>query len=136
MKAWDRGDDDVKAEWRPLKRFRRSLKSSAKLAGVERPHRYHDVRARYGTFLAKHLSGRALQDAMRHQDFETTQKYIDSAELDVMHAVDAAMANRPIIQVVTVPAGEQKVKAFRNKGSTESQTLSRKQKKSRPIRTG
>lgn len=80
--------------WRPLGSIRRSWNGSARRAGVEDAHRFHDVRARYITEVAKILPA-AAQDAARHQDASTTAMYVKLATHEVRDAVSRAVAQRP-----------------------------------------
>ena len=88
--------DRVPADcWQPLKTVRKSWKQAALRAGIEQPHRFHDVRARYITEVAKVLPA-AAQDAARHQDPSTTALYIKLASSEIRSAVAQANARRPI----------------------------------------
>lgn len=80
--------------WQPLRSIRRSWTGSARRAGIEAPHRFHDVRARYITEVAKVLPA-AAQDAARHQDAATTAMYVKLATNEVRDAVSRAVAQRP-----------------------------------------
>lgn len=80
--------------WRPLKSVRRSWKHSAKVAQVDDPHRFHDVRARYITEVAK-VQQSAAKGAARHQDPATTDLYIQLAATEIADAVRKAAARRP-----------------------------------------
>ena len=53
--------------WRPLLCIRRSWRTTAGAAQVTRPHRFHDVRARYITEVAKVASSATTQEAARHR---------------------------------------------------------------------
>lgn len=89
-----RGEPIPREDWRPLKGIRRSWKTTIKTAGIERPHRFHDVRARYVTEVAK-VQKAAAQDAARHQDPATTAMYIKLADMEIRDAVAQANARRP-----------------------------------------
>ncbi len=79
--------------WVPLKSVRRSWATTA--AGIERPHRMHDIRARYITEVAK-ADPAFAQDAARHADPATTAGYIAFAGAEVARAVGRAQrANLP-----------------------------------------
>lgn len=93
-RAMLRGEEIPKSEWRPLKGIRRSWKTTIKTAGIERPHRFHDVRARYITEVAK-VQKAAAQGAARHQDPATTALYIRLADSEIRDAVAQANARRP-----------------------------------------
>jgi integrase len=73
--------------WRPLKSVRRSWRSTAGKAKVAKPHRLHDVRARYITEVAKVASSATTQEAARHQDAATTAKYTAIAAGEVATAL-------------------------------------------------
>jgi hypothetical protein len=80
--------------WQPLKSIRKSWQSAARRAGIDSSHRFHDVRARYITEVAK-IQPAAAQDAARHQDPSTTALYIKLASTEVRSAVAQAVARRP-----------------------------------------
>lgn len=80
--------------WVPLKSVRSSWRRSAARDEVANPHRFHDVRARYITEVAK-VQPAAAQDAARHQDPATTALYIKLASSEVRDAVSQATARRP-----------------------------------------
>lgn len=80
--------------WVPLKSVRTSWKKSAQRAEIDQPHRFHDVRARYITEVAK-VQPAAAQDAARHQDPSTTALYIKLASSEIRDAVSQAVARRP-----------------------------------------
>jgi integrase len=94
-RAFLRGEPIEMADWQPLKSVRRSWRTTIKAAGIEHPHRFHDVRARYVTEVAK-VQAAAAQDAARHQDPATTAMYIKLAASEVQAAVAQAVAQRPI----------------------------------------
>jgi hypothetical protein len=79
---------------RPLKSVRTSWTNSIKRAAIEHPHRFHDVRARFVTEVAKVMPA-AAQDAARHQDPSTTALYIKLADSEVRDAVAQANARCP-----------------------------------------
>jgi integrase len=59
-----------------LRRFRGALTS----AGLEKSHRFHDLRHTFGTRMAATgVPMRTLQEWMGHRDIETTQRYADYA---------------------------------------------------------
>lgn len=89
-----RGEDIPRAEWRPLKGITRSWRTTVKAAGIDQPHRFHDVRARYVTEVAK-VQPAAAQQAARHQDPATTAMYIRLAANEIRDAVGQAVARRP-----------------------------------------
>jgi integrase len=80
--------------WRPLKSLKRSWKTTAKSAEIKQPHRFHDVRARYITEVAKSSSAAIAQAAARHADPTTTAGYVDIAAGEVSDAVAKAVATR------------------------------------------
>jgi integrase len=80
--------------WRPLKSLKRSWKTTAKTAEIGQPHRFHDVRARYITEVAKGSSAAIAQAAARHADPTTTAGYVDIAAGEVSDAVAKAVATR------------------------------------------
>jgi integrase len=98
-RAWLQGQEVSNSDWRPLKGITRSWKTSARAAGIEQPRRFHDVRARYITEVAK-VQPAAAQDAARHQDSSTTALYIKLAAGEIRQAVALAVAKRPARQNV------------------------------------
>lgn len=86
MAAYLEGQTVPRSAWRPLKSIRRAWRRSALVAKVDRPHRLHDVRARYITEVAKTNRGIAM-DAARHADPATTELYIAVAATEVADAV-------------------------------------------------
>jgi len=89
-----RGDEIPREAWRPLKSVRRSWRTTIRTGEIEQPHRFHDVRARYVTEIAK-VQAAATQDAARHADPATTALYIKLAVGEVRAAVAEAMERRP-----------------------------------------
>lgn len=97
--------------WVGLKSVRRSWTRAAKRAGIQDPHRFHDVRARFITEVAK-VQPAAAQDAARHQDPSTTALYIKLASSEIRAAVATAVGRRPITRKAmdqTLPAAKLKV---------------------------
>lgn len=93
-RAWLRGESIAATDWRPLASIRRSWATTARAAAIDDPHRFHDVRARFVTEVAKVMPA-AAQDAARHQDPATTARYIKLASSEIRAAVDQATARRP-----------------------------------------
>ena len=91
------GKDIPSNVWQPLKSVRKSWVAAARRAGVEHPHRFHDVRARFVTEVAR-VQAAATQDAARHQDPATTALYIKLAATEIQEAVRQAVARRPVSQ--------------------------------------
>jgi hypothetical protein len=79
--------------WRPLKSVKTSWRKSIERAAIKNPHRFHDVRARFVTEVAKIMPA-AAQDAARHQSASTTALYIKLTASEVRDAVDQAAARR------------------------------------------
>lgn len=97
-KAYLRGEKVPPGCWVPLKSVKRSWKTTA--AGIARPHRMHDVRARYITEVAK-ASPAFAQEAARHADPATTALYIGLAAGEVARAVGMAQrANLPALRAI------------------------------------
>jgi hypothetical protein len=90
-----RGEEVPRESWRPLKSVRRSWRTTIKTGEIDQPHRFHDVRARYVTEVAK-VQTAATQDAARHADPATTALYVKLAAGEVRAAVTEALARRPI----------------------------------------
>jgi len=93
-RAMLRGEDIPRAAWCQLKSVRRSWRTTIKTGEIDQPHRYHDVRARYVTEVAK-VQAAATQDAARHADPATTALYVKLAAGEVRSAVSKAMEQRP-----------------------------------------
>ena len=93
-RAMLRGEEVPLAAWCPIKSVRRSWRTTIKNGGIEQPHRFHDVRARYVTEVAK-VQAAATQDAARHADPATTALYVKLAAGEVRAAVETAMRHRP-----------------------------------------
>jgi hypothetical protein len=78
--------------WRPLKSVRKSWATSAKVAGIEKPKRFHDVRGAYIPQVARGTkSSRLIREAARHRDQSTTDRYIEIAQKETAIAVEKAM---------------------------------------------
>jgi integrase len=94
-KAVLRGEKPDGLAWEPLKSIRRSWRTSAKGLKIEgvsvsRPHRFHDVRARFITEVAKVAPSALTQQAARHADPATTARYTGIAAVEVAQAVERA----------------------------------------------
>lgn len=89
-----RGEAVPREEWRPVRTLKRSWRTTIRTAEIEQPHRYHDIRARYVTEVAKKNKA-AAKDAARHQDPSTTELYIQLANEEIRAAVAEASASRP-----------------------------------------
>ncbi|WP_020694984.1 hypothetical protein [Reyranella massiliensis] len=113
------------ATWQRLKHIRTSWRSSAKVAGIKAPHRFHDVRARGITEVARVMPG-AAQGAARHQSPQSTDFYIGFASTEIAEAVDKATRRRwkgkigtPIdplanaVRLVGIPEGTRAAKSAR-----------------------
>lgn len=98
VKKMRRGETPPNDVWRQLKTFRRSWRESAE--GIDRPHRFHDVRAKYITEAAKLGSSTLTKGLARHRSMATTEKYIKVADEDLARAADRATAKRPKLKVV------------------------------------
>ena len=94
-RAMLRGETIDKADWRPLKGISRSWRTTIRTAGIEQPHRFHDIRARFVTEVAKVMPA-AAQGAARHQDSATTALYIRLASHEIRDAVAQANSRRPV----------------------------------------
>lgn len=87
--------------WTSLKRITRSWRTTIRTAGIEDPHRFHDVRARYVTEVAK-VQPAAAQAAARHQDPATTALYVRLATSEISDAVSQAVDRRPVAKLRSV----------------------------------
>lgn len=76
-------------EWKPLTTIKTAWNGTARRASLTKKHRFHDVRARYVTEIAKDASGAATQKAARHADPKTTQRYIGIASSEIADIVKA-----------------------------------------------
>ena len=93
-RAMLRGEEIPRESWRPLKSVTKSWKQTIKAAEVDYPHRFHDIRARAITEVAKVMPA-AAQGAACHQDPATTSLYIGLASTEIADAVEQAVAKRP-----------------------------------------
>ena len=100
-RAMLRGEEIPRAAWRPLKSVRRSWRTTIKTGEIDQPHRFHDVRARYVTEVAK-VQAAATQDAARHADPATTALYVKLPAGEVRTAVEEAIGRRPGRSKLTV----------------------------------
>jgi hypothetical protein len=94
FRAYLAGKEVPRDSWQGLKSVRGSWTRAAKRAGIQDPHRFHDVRARFITEVAK-VQPAAAQDAARHQDPSTTALYIKLASSEIRAAVATAVSRRP-----------------------------------------
>ena len=96
-----RGEQPPPDVWQPLKTIRRSWGDTIERAGIESPHRFHDVRAAYITNIAKLGSSAITKGLARHASMATSEKYIKVADEDLARAADrAADQRRPKLKVV------------------------------------
>lgn len=102
---------------RPIKDSRTAWRTLRKKFGIEKRHRFHDLRAAYITALAYQASPRVVQELARHKSMATTQMYIKIADPAQRSAVEAIGVNRGIIG------------GFSADVNKESQTRSPKQKR-------
>ncbi|MBP6770271.1 MAG: hypothetical protein KA171_21010 [Reyranella sp.] len=86
--------------WGPLKSIRKSWNTSAKAAGVDHPHRYHDVRAAYITDIDRVAGATATRLLARHASMSTTQKYIGLDDQELAGAANRAAKRRAKLKVV------------------------------------
>ena len=95
------GQEIPRAAWTSLKGITRSWRTTVRNAGIKEPHRFHDVRARYVTEVAK-VQPAAAQQAARHQDPATTALYVRLASNEIADAVGQAIARRPLAKLKAV----------------------------------
>lgn len=100
-RAMLRGEVVAHDAWRPLKSVRRSWRTTIAVGRIEQPHRFHDVRARYITEVAK-VQAAATQDAARHADPATTALYVKLAAGEVRAAASQAAMRRPRNKLASV----------------------------------
>lgn len=82
-------------KWEPLTTIRRAWNQTAEAAGIEKPHRFHDLRAAYVTEVAKgEKSGKKIQEIARHKSFTTTERYIGLVDDDLSGTMDKVAAAR------------------------------------------
>lgn len=86
--------------WRPLKSVTTSWKGSAERAGIENPHRFHDVRAAYISAIDRVASATITRLLARHASMATTQKYIGVDGGELAEAADVAAKRRAKLKVV------------------------------------
>lgn len=86
--------------WVPLKSIRKSWNTSAKAAGVDQPHRYHDLRAAYITDIDRVAGATTTRLLARHASMSTTQKYIGLDGKELAGAADRAAKRRAGLKVV------------------------------------
>jgi integrase len=100
MRDFLAGGDVPKDAWRPIKSIGTAWRATAGKAQIGRPHRLHDIRARYITDVAKVARGVA-KEAARHADPATTERYIAFETSDVAEALrGAARPQRPALRSV------------------------------------
>lgn len=98
--ADDARDEDGRSIWRPLKSIATSWRGSAKRAGVEHPHRYHDLRAAYITDIDRVAGPTATRLLARHASMATTQRYIGLQDSELGRAANKAAKRRARLRVV------------------------------------
>jgi integrase len=99
MAAYLAGEKVPREAWRPIKSVRRAWRSTAGKAKVAKPHRLHDVRARYITEVAKVASSATTQEAARHADAATTARYTAIAGAEVARALEGVpRPNKPVLR--------------------------------------
>lgn len=86
--------------WAPVKSIRRSWNQTAKAAGVDQPHRYHDLRAAYITDIDRVAGATTTRLLARHASMSTTQKYIGLDGKELAGAADRAAKRRAGLKVV------------------------------------
>ncbi len=87
-RAVARGEKPEGLTWVQLKSIRRAWRTTGK--GIAGAHRFHDLRARYVTEIAKSASTATTQAAARHADPSTTARYTAIASDEVSAAVERA----------------------------------------------
>lgn len=83
--------------WRPLNSIAKAWKATARRAGIERPHRFHDLRAAFITDIARRSSSTVTKGLARHSSMDTTERYISVAMDDLAEAAKLADRGRPKI---------------------------------------
>ena len=86
--------------WAPLKSIRKSWNTSAEKAGVDQPHRYHDLRAAYITDIDRVAGATTTRLLARHASMSTTQKYIGLDGKELAGAADRAAKRRAGLKVI------------------------------------
>jgi integrase len=70
-----------KTAWVPIRNNRKAWKAAQKRAGIEQPFRFHDNKAAFSSNLsALGMERRGVQDASRHRDPSTTDRYIAAVD--------------------------------------------------------
>lgn len=102
--AWHKklrkGETPPTDAWRPLKTIRRAWRDTIEAAGIEQPHRFHDVRAAYITNIAKMGSSTITKGLARHASMATTERYIKVVDDSFAKAADEATRRRGRLKVV------------------------------------
>lgn len=88
------GKPAPEAVWQPLRSLGTGWRKSAARAGIAVPRRFHDVRARAITDVAR-VQKAAAQGFARHQSAATTELYIRVADDEIAEAAAEALARRP-----------------------------------------
>ena len=86
--------------WRPLKSITKAWNATARRAGIEAPHRFHDLRAAFITDIARSASSTMTKGLARHSSMATTERYIGVAKDDLAEAANFADRRRSKIRVV------------------------------------
>lgn len=101
MPADDATDPKTGASvWRPLNSIAKAWKATARRASIERPHRFHDLRAAFITDIARRSSSTVTKGLARHSSMDTTERYIKVAMDDLAEAAKLADRGRSKIRVV------------------------------------
>jgi integrase len=99
-KAERRGERIPNDAWQPLKSIRRAWMDTIDRAGIENPHRFHDMRAAYITNAARLGSSKITKGLARHASMATTERYIKIVENELAEAAKRAARSRPRLRVV------------------------------------
>jgi integrase len=100
FKKQRRGERVPNEAWQPLTTFRRAWTDTIERAGIERPRRFHDLRAAYITNIARLGSSAITKGLARHASMATTERYIKLVEHQLAEAADRAAKSRPRLKVV------------------------------------
>lgn len=100
FKRFRQGQTPPAEAWRPIKTFRRSWRDTVEAAGIERPHRFHDVRAAFITNIAEMASSTITKGLARHASMVTTEKYIKVVDKKFADAAEEASRRRGNLKIV------------------------------------
>lgn len=106
--------------FRPIKSLRRAWKSAQAAAGINSPHRFHDLRATFCTaVLAANNNPLTLKAAARHASLSTTMRYAQVADDSVRQAFNATLGLGKSQTSVANADEEKRQSSLETSGKTE-----------------